>query len=84
MSELDLQKLLEEPEEDGGEEQNALGAAADDRGLAEANASALIMGANTDLNTLGEVARKDADAFNQPMNGEILELRESSNKQSLP
>lgn len=42
----------------------------------------LIMGANTDLNTIGEVAKKDADAFN--LDGEILELRESSHKESVP
>ena len=40
------------------------------------------MGANTDLNTIGEVAKKDADAFN--LDGEILELRESSHKESVP
>ena len=73
--------MLEEPDDD----QVELGASVDKQGLAEASASALIgIGANTDLNTLGEVARKDADAFNQQMNGEILELRESSNKESLP
>lgn len=42
----------------------------------------LIMGANTDLNTIGEVAKRDADVFN--FDGEILELRESSHKESMP
>lgn len=63
VSELNLQKLLEGSDDDGVKESIVLGAVKDERGLAEASAAALIMGANTDLNTLGEVARKDADAF---------------------
>lgn len=77
MSELNIQKLLDEPEGGNGND-------SDPQIIADTSRVPFVTGANTDLNTLGEVAKKDADAFDLPMNGGVLELRESSHRDSLP